>query len=1075
MGVTVVKGRAGSGKSRYLMGRINELIKDPLKKIIVVVPGQLTFETEKDIMSACGVKGIMGLEVLSIQHLALRILEETGVPVFLTHAERAMACHRALGRLGRSFGGERLPDFEVCLAELITRLKSHSQTPDSLREAAACVKDAALAAKLRDTADVLALYDEICEARYDSADMCALAAARADKAAFLRGATVVIDGLDSGVPAVIRLLAKAASMADETVAAFRGDDNDPVLFEPEEKLARQFIDAMKAAGPDVTVINSPGLPDRYKYDALRFLEANLYRYPYTPYDGPTDGLYLIEAETPEQEIERVASGILGAVAEGCRFADIAVVGGNLAAYLPLIKSVFAQAGIPFFIDERRTLADNTFFDFLDSALNAAAGDVTAVSRYVFSDYAPVTREQRMILKSYVEKYALKGWHFQSTFWRGEGADEAEAIRHRVMRPLDALAKGIKSGSAAKQAEAVRHFLSDCGAEDKLTALCADIDMPETRGECAYFRQVYEKTLEVLDSVARVMGDSPLSPEELCSLIKTGFEGTRIAVIPPTTDEVAAFDISVARLPGIKVLFAIGLTDGVWPARDDGPGILSNAERMLLLDAGLDVGVYDLAAEKLKIYTALAKPKERLVLSWNKAAGAPSVLIDRLKRLFPALAPGGAPFVPTLHGMEPALLGDIADALRGKTQNESLTGLCARFLRQPGWREQAAAMLLRDNAATSVSTEEALTLYGGIRCSATRIESYYKCPYKHFMDHGLRAQVPRDYTYDRIDIGTYMHLALDLFAKKLIKENAVIQTLSEEETATRMVQAAEEAAALHDGGKLTEDERFAVQYTQLKKELADTALRIRTHFLGSDARIHSSEQTFSFGLPTAFGDIEITGKIDRIDAAGPYFRVVDYKSSATTFVPDELAAGTALQLPVYIEAARRKLEETGLMPAGGYYMKIGDSYGEDEGEVLTKGRMRGISLGDAQALGLFSETLPGGSFVAVDQRVTSKGALHGQSRSRFFDEQELNGLLGFAQRMISEAAERIYGGENGICPVDGACDFCDYKSVCLMNAGYAGNAQRTAPPFDRERLVSEEAVSGAPADVCVGGVVKEARK
>jgi ATP-dependent helicase/DNAse subunit B len=190
-------------------------------------------------------------------------------------------------------------------------------------------------------------------------------------------------------------------------------------------------------------------------------------------------------------------------------------------------------------------------------------------------------------------------------------------------------------------------------------------------------------------------------------------------------------------------------------------------------------------------------------------------------------------------------------------------------------------------------------------------------------------------------------------------------------------------------------------------------------------------------------------------------VVDYKSSETKFAPDELAAGTSLQLPIYIEAAKQKLKDTGLKPVGGYYMKIGDSYGEDEGEVLTKGRMRGISLSDVPALSRFSETLPGGSFVAMDQRVTSKGALHGASKS-FFDEQELDGLLRYAQRMIREAAERVYNGDNGICPIDGTCGYCDYKSVCRMNAGYAGNALRTPPRFDREKLVS-----GAPADACDG--------
>jgi ATP-dependent helicase/DNAse subunit B len=87
-------------------------------------------------------------------------------------------------------------------------------------------------------------------------------------------------------------------------------------------------------------------------------------------------------------------------------------------------------------------------------------------------------------------------------------------------------------------------------------------------------------------------------------------------------------------------------------------------------------------------------------------------------------------------------------------------------------------------------------------------------------------------------------------------------------------------------------------------------------------------------------------------------------------------------------------------------------------------------------------------------------LHGASRARFFDARELDALLVYAQRMITEAAERIYLGDNGLCPVDGACEYCGYKSVCLWNAGYAGNTQRTPPRFDRDSLAGEAAGEAA---------------
>ncbi len=1060
MSVTVVKGRAGSGKSRFLLSHIAALLKNPFEKIIVLVPGALTFETEKSIMQGCGVDGILGLEVLSIQRLCYRILDCVGQTVFMTHAEKAVYCRRALDALESPFlGTGKLPDFDTSVAELLTRLKSHCQTPQSIRDAAGKVGDAALSRKLLDIADVYETFNELCAGRPDSADMYALAAAEADKAAFLRGAHIVIDGLDSFAPAVLLLLEKVMGLAEDTVAAFRdaGDGNDAEIFASERRDMQRFINAAQRSGEKVELISESGLAGRHELRALSFLEANLYSYPYEPYEDEPEGICVMEAQTLEQEVKALAAGILGEIRRGKRFRDISVAGGNLSAYLPAIKSIFALCDIPVFIDERRSLAQNTFFDFLHKAILAAAGDMTAVLGYVYSVFSPIDEEERTALFTYAQRYAYMGWHYMNPFWRGDDAAEIERIRSAVMKPLICLADAVKQGSALRSIEAVKLFLEDCGAADKLNEFCESIDHADTRGECAYFRQIYEKSMEVLDSIGRVYGEAPLDAQTLCDMVKTGFEATKIAVIPPATDEVGVFDISLSRLPGIDVLFAVGVHDGVWPARDDGTGILSAAERDTLMQSGLDTGVYDLSAEKLKVYTALAKPKERLILSYNTQTGQPSVLIDRMKRLFPKLTiekAGGS--VMSLKGMEADVLGAVSDVLRGKVPDENLLKVCARYLRNSGWDKKAESVLLRTNAAVPLDQSTAEALYGGIRCSATRIENFYKCPYRHYLDHGIKAQTPRDYVHDRLDIGTFMHLALDMFVRELIDEQLDIKVLSGDETAARMRGAVNRAVKEHDSAKLLEDERFAMQASILTRELVDTALRIRAHFVGSNASLYASEQTFSFDVPTAFGNVVITGKIDRIDTADGYFRVVDYKSSTVKFALNDFAMGLSLQLPVYIEAARRLLHDNSLQPAGGYYMRIGEQYHESADERDKAARMSGISLWDADVLSAFSAVVSGGSFAAVDHALTSTGSVNARGAARLFTQEELDALLNMSGGLIKEAAEHIYSGTTDICPANAdVCQYCDYASVCQISTEYEGNNLREPKVFDRACLEKEE--------------------
>ncbi len=1058
MGVTVVTGRAGSGKSRYLMNHIRDLIKDPFEKVIVIVPGALTFETEKSIMLSCEVEGILGLEVLSIQRLCYRILDCAGHFEFMTHAEKAVYCRRALDSLESPFSGvSRLPDFDTCVADLITRLKSHCQTPGSLRDAAKQTGDAALAKKLVDIADVYEAFNTLSAGRLDSADMYMIAAENADKAAFLRGAHIVIDGLDSASPAVMQLLEKVMSLASDTVAAFRGADggSDAEIFESERRDMQRFIRAAENGGQKADRI-PPEQKGRHVTNALSFLEANLYSYPYRPYEGEPEGIGIVEAQTLEQEVKALAAGILSEVRRGKRFRDIAVAGSGLNPYLPVIKSTFAQCGIPVFIDERRKLSDNAFFDFLYKALLAASGELIAVTGYVYSVFSPLNENERNMLYKYAQRYAYMGWHYMNPFWRGDDAAEAERFRFAVMQPLKRLMDAVKQSDAQASVEAVKQFLTDCGAAQRLAAFIESIGSAQTRGECAYFKQVLEKSLEVLDGIARVYGEAPLDAPTLCAMVKTGFEAVKIAVIPPATDEVGVFDMTLSRLSGINVLFAVGVHDGVWPARDDGPGILSAAERDALLACGLDTGVYDLSAEKLKVYTALAKPKEKLVLSYNIQTGQPSVLIDRLKRLYPGLAVQKAgDGVMSLRGMEADVLGAVSDVLRGRTADDGLLKVCARYLSQNGWRERTEGLLLRDNAAARLSANDAEALYGGIRCSATRIENYYKCPFRHFLDHGIKAQTPRDYVNDRLDIGTFMHLALDMFVRGLLEEQTDIKALSEAQAAERMRQAVSRAMTEHDNGKLLEDERFAMQASILTRELIDTALRIRLHFVGSEASLLACEQTFSFDVPTAFGSVQITGKIDRIDTAAGYYRVVDYKSSAVKFSLNDFEMGLSLQLPVYIEAARRMLEGSGLKPAGGYYMRIGERYCESVEEAAKDARMSGLTLWDADVQSVFSDTLPSGSLMAVDQALTATGSLNARGASRLFDADELNALLDKSTGLIKDAAQNIYGGDTSICPANAqVCDYCGYGAVCRINAEYEGNRIREPKAFDRGSLKGE---------------------
>lgn len=76
-------------------------------------------------------------------------------------------------------------------------------------------------------------------------------------------------------------------------------------------------------------------------------------------------------------------------------------------------------------------------------------------------------------------------------------------------------------------------------------------------------------MELLERLDKVLGMEPVSLKEYGEILDAGFGEIRVGVIPATVDRVVVGDITRTRLDQIKVLFFIGVNEGVVPSRKDG--------------------------------------------------------------------------------------------------------------------------------------------------------------------------------------------------------------------------------------------------------------------------------------------------------------------------------------------------------------------------------------------------------------------------------------------------------------------------------------------------------------------------
>ena len=83
---------------------------------------------------------------------------------------------------------------------------------------------------------------------------------------------------------------------------------------------------------------------------------------------------------------------------------------------------------------------------------------------------------------------------------------------------------------------------------------------------------------MLDKLVDVLGEEKVTRLEYQQILEAGFQQVQVGIIPPTADQVMVGDVKRTRLASVKVLFFVGVNEGVIPQRSESCGILTEAER-----------------------------------------------------------------------------------------------------------------------------------------------------------------------------------------------------------------------------------------------------------------------------------------------------------------------------------------------------------------------------------------------------------------------------------------------------------------------------------------------------------------
>lgn len=390
MALQFVFGGSGSGKTYYLYEQAIRLsLEQPDRRFLVVVPEQFTMQAQKEIIRLHPRHGIMNIDVLSFKRLAYRVFDELAVkmPVVLDDMGKSMVLRRVSGRKKSGLGlyGSHLGQagFINQLKSQISELCQYGITPQDLELLQGETENPLLKQKLGDLGLIFQEFKDYIADHYITAEeILDILCRELPRSEMLKNSVIFLDGYTGFTPVQYRIVELFITHALDVVCAVTVDYGaDPYresgiqnLFYMSKHTVCRLAAMAKAGGvelkEDVILDRRPAW--RFAQSpALDFLEQNLYRYNGRAWKGDQDQVKLFCGQTPEEEVRYVKSRIESLVREqGLRYRDMAVVTGDLAAYGREITRQFDQAGIPFFMDDKKSILENPMVELIRAVLEA---------------------------------------------------------------------------------------------------------------------------------------------------------------------------------------------------------------------------------------------------------------------------------------------------------------------------------------------------------------------------------------------------------------------------------------------------------------------------------------------------------------------------------------------------------------------------------------------------------------------------------------------------------------------------------------------------------------------------------
>ena len=1078
------------------------------QNVIVVVPESVTLAYEQVIMREIRKEGFLTVTVMSPKILQQNVFEYAGIGVTgkgdkisrITKEGTTLRLYEEMSNLSEKdqlsfFKKPFRPVAVKRIYDCIDVLKAHGYTPDILDQMVALPDITPLRqSKFSDIAAIWHLYENHTSiTEFDDQRFWKQMCARVPYCDFLQGAHIMFYGFAFVYAYLLDLIIACNNVANSIDFCIQAPpDNNGC-----------FSGANESISTAVSVLNKLEIPckveavcrsnyGQYADAGISYLADRIINNSVgTKKEPDLAHVEVYQASSQYNEVLYAVQKLIDWHEAGFDWNKLAISCPDDPAINAILPQVLKTANIPFCFRNIRPLSMCGCAYFLEYSIKCICDNYEQedVFSLLKSGYTSLSQDEAMQLQNYAMEHGItnKKWLIPFRYVKNtpqDITDEANALRERVVEPLEKLHKALFGSVGVKAVDQMKllfDYLIECNAYEKLKEENRKYIEAGLKDEADFVRQSWDYIKNCLDTVAtQAFKTSHLSMQAMSAFIPMILNESAVKFIPQYANAVYVDTAGMLIPTKFACTVILGDQDKVITPKTD---ILSSDDKkwlqrhdQMLKDKRVlpffdTVDDMDPSIVYQNYFKGLISATNQVcitssMVSYDGTEIQPGALFNMafnmLKDKHPRNIHGGtmdAEIRPFCREVAIELLsaklrqyhefgtGEL-DPARKDPSSQTWQKMLYYFQNNSNPDFEAVCGALNKTVhVDDLKPQVAQDLFSDEITSVSELEDYASCPYRHFLKYGLHVKSMQEYSFEANLQGIFTHAALDLYMEDAMKDPQ-FPGFTHEKTVQTFNNAIKPLLDDLFSGPLSESVLDKMHANELIQK-ARTVAEIITHwFTKTEFRPVSCEVVFSnepgstipaLNIKLDNGKvISLKGKIDRVDqfvdaSGGIFQRCVDYKSSAQDLERDAVERGFQLQLMTYLLALKEA--NPGMKPAGALYQHVKEPVVESEtlnqdeiwDQMLKDVRLNGVVLDDKEVIEANGES------VAISKRSAKNLNL--------LDEQAMHETLDGVKDSIKRHVRNIYDGGIQVRPVKVGhkhpCAFCDYKTVCGFDPSIPG--------------------------------------